>query len=180
MDHSIRIAIPLFALAVGLASAAAVAGDNPQAGSSAAAPRSSDVVPAGTEIPSEPGALLSLVLDLDRRMFAAYDAHDVDALMSFFATDLEFYHDTGGLLAHGQVRDGFRGVFAANPDIRRELVPDSTRVFPVKGYGAIQTGRHRFCHTEGGKPDCGTFEFVQVWRLRDGKWQVARELSYGH
>ncbi len=169
MTHSIRIAVSLFALALGLASAPAVAGGEPPVGGSAA-----------TGIPSEPGALLALVLDLDRRMFAAYDAHDVDALMSFFATDLEFYHDTDGLLTHGQVRDGFRGVFAANPDIRRELVPDSTRVFPVKGYGVIQIGRHRFCRTEGGKRDCGTFEFVQVWRQRDGKWQVARELSYGH
>jgi hypothetical protein len=39
---------------------------------------------------------------------------------------------------------------------------------------------HDFCHTEKGQPDCGTFRFVQVWRLKDGRWQVVRELSYGH
>lgn len=135
---------------------------------------------ATTGIPTDPSALLALVLDLDRRMFAAYDAHDVDALMSWFAPDLEFFHDTGGLANWEQVKAGFTGVFARNPDIRRELVPGTTRVFPIRDYGAIQIGRHRFCHTENGRQDCGTFEFVRVWRLRDGRRQVARELSYGH
>lgn len=131
-------------------------------------------------LPTDPDALRAVVLDLDRRMFAAYDAHDVDALMAWFAPELEFFHDTGGLANWAQVKAGFASVFANNPDIRRELVPGSTRVYPVRDYGAIQIGRHRFCHTENGRPDCGEFEFVQVWRLRDGRWQVTRELSYGH
>lgn len=131
-------------------------------------------------IPTDPAALRALVLDLDRRMFAAYDAHDVDALMAFFAPDLEFFHDTGGLLDHAAVRAGFANVFSNNRDIRRELIPDSTVVHPIAGYGALQFGRHRFCHTENGRLDCGTFGFVQVWRLKDGRWQVARELSFGH
>lgn len=145
-----------------------------------AAARADGPAPAPATIPSGPDALLALVLDLDRRMFAAYDAHDVDALMSWFAPELEFFHDTGGLANWAQVKAGFASVFVNNPDIRRELVPGSTRVYPVRDYGAIQIGRHRFCHTENGRPDCGEFEFVQVWRLRDGRWQVTRELSYGH
>ncbi len=124
--------------------------------------------------------LRALVASLDARMFDAYNAHDVEGLMAWFAPELEFYHDTGGLLDHAQVKAGFTGVFANNPDIRRELVPGTLEVYPVKDYGAIQVGAHRFCHTENGQPDCGTFRFVQVWRLKDGRWQVVRELSYGH
>jgi ketosteroid isomerase-like protein len=136
--------------------------------------------PAHAEVPTDAAALLALVTALDRKMFDAYNAHDVDALMAMFADDLEFYHDTGGLLTHEQVRAGFTNVFANNKDIRRELVPGSLAVYPIRGYGAIQTGAHTFCHTENGKPDCGTFEFMQVWRLRDGVWKVSREVSYGH
>lgn len=142
------------------------------------APEVTASIPAG--IPSDPVALRALVLELDRRMFAAYDAHDVDALMAWFAPELEFYHDTGGLLDHAAVRAGFTNVFANNRDIRRELIADTTDVQPIAGYGALQFGRHRFCHTENGRPDCGTFGFVQVWRLKDGRWQVTRELSFGH
>ena len=131
-------------------------------------------------IPADAAQLRALVTELDRKMFDAYNAHDVDGLMAMFAEDLEFYHDTGGLLTHAQVKAGFISVFASNTDIRRDLVPGSLEVYPIQGYGAIQTGAHTLCHTENGRADCGTFRFVQVWRLQDGAWKVSREVSYGH
>lgn len=131
-------------------------------------------------IPAEAAALRDLVARLDHAMFEAYNAHDVDALMSWFATDLEFYHDTGGLLGFEQVKAGFANVFAHNPDIRRDLVEGSLAVYPIQGYGAIEIGAHRFCHTENGKSDCGTFQFTQIWRFKDGAWKVSRDVSYGH
>jgi ketosteroid isomerase-like protein len=146
-----------------------------------AAPATASVAsPVRTAPPADPKALHALVLELDRAMFEAFNAHDVDALMSFFAHDLEFFHDKDGLLDHAAVKTGFTRVFANNPDLRRELVPGSLEVHPLPGYGALQVGRHRFCHTENGKPDCGAFSFVQVWRWSGGEWKVARELSYGH
>ena len=131
-------------------------------------------------IPADAAQLRELVAGLDRRMFDAYNAHDVDGLMAWFTEDLEFYHDNGGLLDFQQVKAGFTSVFANNKDIRRELVDGSLEVYPIKGFGAIQIGAHRFCHTENGKPDCGTFRFLQIWRFKDGVWKVAREVSYGH
>ena len=113
-------------------------------------------------------------------MFDACNAHDVDGLMAWFSEDLEFYHDKGGLLDFHQVKSGFTSVFTNNKDIRRDLVDGSLEVHPIKGYGAIQTGKHRFCHTENGKEDCGTFQFMQIWRFSDGAWKVTREVSYGH
>ena len=135
---------------------------------------------ANETIPTDAAMLRDRVAELDRQMFDAYNAHDVDRLMAMFADDLEFYHDTGGRLNHEQVKAGFTSVFANSKDIRRDLVDGTLEVYPIKGYGAIETGAHRFCHTENGKPDCGTFRFVQVWRLKDGAWQVSREVSYGH
>ena len=131
-------------------------------------------------IPDDPAQLRELVLQLDQRMFDAYNAHDVDALMDTFAADLEFFHDTGGLLGKAQVTAGFRNVFANNPDIRRELLLPGVEVYPIRGHGAILIGAHRFCHTENGKPDCGSFRFLHIWRLRGGAWQVSRAVSYGH
>ncbi len=136
-------------------------------------------IPGPTSAPA-PAALERTIAALDQRLFAAYDAHDVAALMAQFEPGLEFFHDTGGLLGWSQVRDGFAGVFTRNPDIRRTLVPGSLRVFPVPGYGAIQLGAHRFCHTERGKVDCGTFQFLHVWHEVDGAWKVARVVSWDH
>jgi ketosteroid isomerase-like protein len=131
-------------------------------------------------IPADAAQLRELVAGLDRKMFDAYNAHDVDALMAWFSEDLEFYHDTGGLLDFQQVKAGFAGVFARNADIRRDLVDGSLEVYPIKGFGAIETGSHRFCHTENGQPDCGTFRFMQIWRFSNGAWKVTRDVSYGH
>lgn len=50
----------------------------------------------------------------------------------------------------------------------------------MPGFGAMQFGEHRFCHTENGKPDCGTFRFAHVWRKEGETWKLSRVLSYGH
>lgn len=143
----------------------------------AAAPKPKVLPP---DVPPESRALHDEIARMDAAMGAAYDAHDHAALMQLFADDLEFYHDTGGLLAKAQVADGFQRVFGQSPDIRRELIPGSMQVYPIRDYGAIETGAHRFCHVENGKDDCGTFQFTHVWRKKDGTWQIARVLSYGH
>ena len=122
----------------------------------------------------------ALVIELDRAMFDAYNAHDIAGLVALFAPDLEFFHDTGGLARYDAVKAGFTQVFANNPDIRRELVPGTLQVYPIKDYGAMEIGAHRFCHTENGKSDCGTFQFLQVWHFDAGRWQVSRVVSYGH
>lgn len=116
----------------------------------------------------------------DAAMFAAFNAHDAEALMPFFSPDVEFYHDKDGLLRFSQVRDSLTRLFSGNTDLTRQLVPGTLAVYPIAGYGAIETGAHRFCHTENGKPDCGTFQFTQIWQKKDGRWVVTRELSYGH
>jgi ketosteroid isomerase-like protein len=132
------------------------------------------------QIPADPAQLRQLVLELDRKMFDAYNAHDVPRLMSWFAPDVEFFQDTEGLAGFQDIQSSLTNVLADNKDIRRDLVAEGVEVYPIKDYGAIQIGRHRFCHTENGKPDCGTFRFVRVWRLKDGAWKVAREISFGH
>jgi ketosteroid isomerase-like protein len=113
-------------------------------------------------------------------MFDAFNAHDIDRLMPFFSEQVEFFHDTGGLAGYRDLRAGFTSNFVKNNGLRRDLVPGSLEVYPIRGYGAIEVGAHRFCHKEDGRDDCGTFKFVQVWQQKDGQWNVTRVISYGH
>jgi hypothetical protein len=62
---------------------------------------------------------------------------------------------------------------------RRELVPGSLKVYPIKDFGAIEQGVHRFCQFDTGDCD-GIADFVIVWRRQGDKWQITRVLSYGH
>ena len=120
------------------------------------------------------GDLFEAIARADRETFAAFNAHDVERLMSRFTRALEFYHDTGGLTDYRQTRDSFQSLFGRIPDIRRTLVSG------IKDHGALEIGEHRFCHQENGKDDCGTFKFAMIWRKEGDAWKLSRVISYGH
>jgi ketosteroid isomerase-like protein len=126
------------------------------------------------------GELFETIACMDSAIFDAFNAHDVELLMTMFTDDLEFYHDTGGLTNYRQSAESFRKMFAGTPDIRRDLVKGSLEVYPIKDHGAIEIGEHRFCHKENGKDDCGTFKFAMVWRQNGESWKISRVISYGH
>jgi ketosteroid isomerase-like protein len=127
-----------------------------------------------------PSALQDTIASADRSLFGAFNRGELTKLMSFFAPDLEFYQDNEGVENYAQTRADFAQMFAQPVRIRRELVPGSLEIFPIKNYGAMEVGRHRFCHVEGGKQDCGTFRFVHIWRRTSQGWQISRVVSYGH
>lgn len=135
---------------------------------------------------AESSELLQTIARMDAKMFDAFNVHNVDAIMSMFTEDLEFYHDTGGLTDFQQTKESFTKLFASSPDIRRDLVKDSLEVYPIKDYGAIEIGAHRFCHKEKGdgaspaRTDCGTFKFAMIWRKTGDTWKISRVISYGH
>lgn len=120
---------------------------------------------------------------------ALFDRCDPEALAPMVADDLEFFHDKWGRIAKS--KDEFlaaiRGMCErqrAGTDFkaRRELVPGSSAVFPMKGVGAFQTGRHRFFRVAAGKPDEPTesARFAHLWRQDGERWQLARVYSYDH
>jgi len=117
---------------------------------------------------------------LDAALSQAFNSHDVTKLKSLFADDLEFYQDNEGLARYEQTMKDFESMFAQGNNMTRELVGNTLEVFPIKDYGAIEIGAHRFCHVENGKDECGTFRFVHVWQKKDGEWKISRAISYSH
>lgn len=137
---------------------------------------------AGSVHAADDAALSATIARLDTEMFAAFNSCDkpgqLDKYAGYFDPNIEFYHDNGGVT---WTRDVMIGQTARNVcgKYRRELVPGSLKVSPVKDFGAIATGSHTFCQFGGDQCE-GIAEFTLVWRLRDGAWQVTRALSYGH
>lgn len=137
---------------------------------------------AGLAHAADDATLATTMARLDTEMFNAFNSCDkpgqLDKYASYFDPHIEFYHDNGGVT---WTRDVMIGQTAKNVcgKYRRELVPGSLKVSPVKDFGAIATGAHTFCQFGGSKCE-GVAEFTLIWRLRDGVWQVTRALSYGH
>jgi hypothetical protein len=131
---------------------------------------------------ADDAALTATIAKLDTDMFTAFNQCDkpgqLDKYASYFDTNIEFYHDNGGVT---WTRDAMIANTRNNVcgNYRRELVPGSLKVVPVKDFGAIATGSHIFCQFSSNKCE-GIAEFTIIWRLRDGVWQITRALSYGH
>jgi ketosteroid isomerase-like protein len=133
-----------------------------------------------TPNPASSAELFDTIARLDTKIFDAFNAHDAEALMSMFTDDLEFYQDNDGLKNYQECSGDFKKMFANTPDIRRDLVQGSLKVYPIKNYGAIELGAHRFCHKENGQDECGVFEFVMLWKKTADSWKISRVVSYGH
>ena len=129
---------------------------------------------------ASPDSLYIAIAAADSALFAAFNRRDLSRLASFFTRDLEFYQDNEGVENYAQTMRDFRQMFGQPAQLHRELVPGSLEVYPIKNYGAMEVGRHRFCHVENGKEDCGTFSFVHIWRRTKAGWQISRVVSYGH
>jgi hypothetical protein len=134
--------------------------------------------PAGAD---EADDLHATIAALDAAVFDAFDhcsdAAHLEAHGAYFADDVEFYHDDSGVTVG-------RAAMLANTRrhacgrFTRELVPGSLRVHPIKGFGAISQGTHRFCQAPG---RCeGQADFTLVWRRSGDAWAITRVLSYGH
>lgn len=139
-------------------------------------------IPTDSAVGFEDKALTKEIHQLDSLMFDALNRQDLEGAMFYFDKDLEFYHDKGGLDNYEQTKIKLARLFEnnRNNNFRRTLVPGSMEVYPVPGYGAIESCLHRFCHIENGKDDCGTFKNVMVWKKTSEGWKVTRVLSYDH
>lgn len=63
--------------------------------------------------------------------------------------------------------------------VHRELVPGTLEVYPLKEYGAVEIGVHRFTHPGIGQ-SVGQARFVTIWRSQDGVWTMTRVVSFDH
>jgi len=126
------------------------------------------------------GPLFNEVARLDSLQFGAFNARNLDQLMNYFDSSLELYQDNTGVRNFDQTKQAFGGLFKMNYVLTRKLIPGTMEVYPIKDYGAIETGQHTFSHIENGQLQAFTYKFMQIWQKKDGVWRVTREITYGH
>jgi uncharacterized protein (TIGR02246 family) len=120
------------------------------------------------------------IASLDAALFDSYNRCDLEKFSSFFAEDVEFYHDQGGVtLGRQKLTESIKNNICGK--VTRELVPGTLQVHYMKGYGAVEMGVHRFHHpghedTEG----VGEAQFIHLWQYKDGAWKITRVISYDH
>lgn len=135
--------------------------------------------PAEAQVIPQPDPLFKTIQSLDTKLFDAYNHCDLTTLELMVSEDLEFYHDRTGLSVG---KAPFLAAIKQNicGKVQRSLLPTTLEVYPLKGFGAVEIGVHRFrqpAHPEEGEGDA---KFVMLWQNQDGTWKLTRVISYYH
>lgn len=131
----------------------------------------------------QPYELFDTIMKLDSDFYNAYNNRDLKKFMSYLSPDLEFYHDLTGLTDYEKNLAIFKEKFADSSLImRRELVPESAEVYPIKGLGAVEIGTHKYYVKSALNGDrlASQPKFVLIWKNVNGRWQIIRIISYEH
>ncbi|HEU5452417.1 MAG TPA: nuclear transport factor 2 family protein [Terriglobales bacterium] len=130
--------------------------------------------------PDKKAPLYQKVAALDKQFFDAYNHCDLETAAAMLSDNLEFYHDQSGLdTSKASVVEALKNNICGK--VTRELVPGSLKVYPLKGYGAVEIGVHLFHHP--GHDDTepvGEGQFVQIWHDENGVWRLTRVISFDH
>jgi hypothetical protein len=126
--------------------------------------------------------LYDTIAFMDSILFDAFNTGNLDKIKTLFSDSLEFYHDLGGVTNYDQNMNSFKKSFGNERKVRRELIKGSLEVFPIKDYGAVEIGIHRFYGTESGHQEKlgSEAKFLMVWQKKNNNWKISRVVSYGH
>ena len=123
--------------------------------------------------------LYKTIVKLDSVFFDAYNHCDTkfETYADFYADDIEFYHDQGGLSnSKKDILEGTKKFICGK--VTRSLVPGSIEVYPIKDYGAIEIGLHSFSNNTN-RPDepKKVSRFTIFWKQVNGTWKIAKVVS---
>ncbi len=122
--------------------------------------------------------LYNTILNLDSAFFYAYNtcSDNLETYASFYADNIEFYHDQGGLsISKKEIVDGTKKFICGK--VTRELVKGSVEVYPIKDFGAIEIGFHKFHNSEDPSANAEPGRFVIIWQFKNEQWKITRVVS---
>lgn len=123
--------------------------------------------------------LFDTIARLDSIFFSYYNTCEtnLDKYAAFISDSLEFYHDQGGLMTS---KPEFIAATKANicGKVTREVVKGSIEVYPIKDYGAVEMGLHRFYNNTHppGTPSHPS-RFMIIWKREPQGWKIRRVVS---
>ena len=120
--------------------------------------------------------LYDTIIELDKTYFTAYNECDMKTQNELYDEDIEFYHDMGGLATDKvellkSIEKNICG------KVTRTLIEESVEVHPIKDFGAVQIGMHKFYNNQEPNAISKPSKFIVIWKKTDSKWLMSRVIS---
>ena len=117
-----------------------------------------------------------IIVTRDKEYFDAYNTCDMKKQALLYSEDLEFFHDKGGLSTSKQeiltsIENNICG------KVTRTLIDGSIEVYPIKDYGAIEIGYHKFYNNQEPNAMSKPSKFIMVWKNEGEKWLISKVIS---
>ncbi len=122
--------------------------------------------------------LYNTIIRLDSIFFNAYNTCDsnLEKYSSFYAEDVEFYHDKSGLSnSKKEIVEGTKNNVCGK--VTRELVKGSIEVYPINNYGAIEIGLHKFHNKLEPNNIPKPARFTIIWKKEGNDWKIKKVIS---
>lgn len=120
--------------------------------------------------------LYNTIVKLDKQFFKAYNNCDLVKQDEMISDDIEFFHDKGGLsTSKKEIIEALKNNICDK--VTRTLVEGSIEVYPIKDYGAVQIGLHKFYNNQ--EPDAISKEnkFIVIWKNDNETWVMTKIIS---
>ena len=122
--------------------------------------------------------LYNTIVDLDSAFFQSYNTCEtnLEKYASFYDENIEFYHDNGGFMnSKKEVVESTKKYVCGK--VTRELVKGSIEVYPIKDFGAIEIGLHKFHNKKEPNSIPKAGRFTIIWKKTNSDWRIAKVIS---
>lgn len=127
--------------------------------------------------PDDP-KLYETITALDSAFFEAYNTCNVnlEKYSSFYSENIEFFHDKGGIMtSKNEIVESTKKYVCGK--VTRELVKGSIEVYPIKDYGALEFGLHKFQNSQEPNNIAEPARFTIIWKKENDSWKIAKVIS---
>jgi hypothetical protein len=120
--------------------------------------------------------LYNEIVRMDSIWEDSYNHCKMDVQDQILSEDMEFFHDQGGVLtSKAKLMDAYKNNICGK--VTRELLKGSIEVYPIRDYGAVEMGYHRFHSIHDTDQHSHFARFVHIWKKQDGQWKITRVVS---
>ncbi len=116
------------------------------------------------------------IIKQDAVFFEAYNTCDLKIQEEIYADDVEFFHDKAGFMDSKKEIIASTQKYICNK-VRRELVKEGLEIYPIKNYGAVEIGYHKFYNKSNPNDVAEPMKFMIVWRHQGNRWKIEKVIS---